>query len=170
MHHAIEAERRSGEARSVTIHSQGEGEQLWFLDTLFTVKTSGRSGARLGLAEQSLPVGSETPFHRHATDDEAFYVLEGTMALFLEGERRLEARPGSFVHIPHGVAHGFRATSALRILVLSDPDGFPEFVRDCSVAAPRRELPPAAPPDLPRLLAAAGRHGIEFLGPLPERA
>ena len=46
------------------------------------------------------------PVHRHHDDDESFYVLDGTMTLFLEGGRVLGAGPGSFVCIPHGVAHG----------------------------------------------------------------
>ena len=92
------------------------------------------------------------------------------MTLFLEGGRAVEAGPGTFVHIPHGVAHGFRATSALRMLVLSDPAGFLEFVREYGVEAPRRELPPAVAPVLPRLIAVEKKHRIEIFGPLPERA
>jgi quercetin dioxygenase-like cupin family protein len=169
MHCSTEARCRPDGAQAVTIHSPGEGEAIWFLDTLFTVKASARSGARFGLAEQALPAGSETPLHRHQDDDESFYVLEGTLSLFLEDGRCVEAGPGAFVHIPHGVGHGFRATTALRMLVLSGPAGFPEFVREFGVEAPRRELPPAAAPDVPRLVAVARKHGIAILGPLPER-
>ncbi|BDG08557.1 cupin domain-containing protein [Anaeromyxobacter paludicola] len=162
------AERRScAEAPEVIVHAPGAGEAIWFLDNLVTVKASARCGARFGLAENSLPSGSETPFHRHREDDESFYVLEGGMTLFLEGGRAVEAGPGAFVHIPHGVAHGFRTRSPVRMLVLCDPAGFLEFVRDFGVAAPRAELPPAAAPDVPRLVATAERHGIEILGPLP---
>jgi len=143
---------------------------VWFLDNLVTVKASARSGARFGLAEVALPAGSETPFHRHQDDDESFYILEGAMSLVLEDGRVVEATPGSFVRIPHGVAHGFRAVSALRMLVLSDPAGFLEFVREYGVAASRRELPPAAPPDVQRLVATAKKHRIDILGPLPSTA
>jgi len=90
------------------------------------------------------------------------------MTLFLEGGRAVEAGPGTFVHIPHGVAHGFRAPSALTMLVLSDPAGFLEFVREYGVEAPRRDLPPAVAPDLPRLIAVAKKHRIEIFGPLPK--
>ena len=106
----------------------------------------------------------------HSTVLRRIAALEGSMLLFLEGGRVVEAVPGSFVHIPHGVAHGFRATSALTMLVLSDPAGFLEFVREYGVEAPRRELPPAVPPDVPRLIATAKNHRIEILGPLPTPA
>jgi quercetin dioxygenase-like cupin family protein len=152
----------------VTVHASGEGEAIWFLDNLITVKASSREGARFALAESQLPAGSVTPFHRHHDDDESFYMLEGTMTLFVEGGRVIEAPPGAFVRIPHGVAHGFRAKTALKMLVLSVPGRFFDFVREFGVAAPRRELPPAVAPDVQRLASVAERHRIEILGPLPE--
>jgi quercetin dioxygenase-like cupin family protein len=158
----------SRDSSNVTIHAPGEGQAIWFLDNLATVKASGSDGARFGLMESALPEGSETPFHRHYEDDESFYILDGVMTLFLEGGKVVEARPGTFVRIPCGTAHGFRTKTGLRMLVLSDPGGFVDFVRDFGVPAPRRELPPAAPPDLPRLVSTAARHRIELLGPLPE--
>jgi quercetin dioxygenase-like cupin family protein len=170
MHTTTEVRADPRPQQSVTIHAPGEGEAIWFLDNLFTVKASVRSGARFGLAEDRVPAGSETPFHRHHDDDESFYVLEGTMTLFLEGGRVVEAKPGAFIHIPHGVAHGFRASSALRMLVLSDPAGFMEFVREYGDPAPRPTLPPASAPDVPRLMAVAHKHRIEILGPLPTTA
>jgi quercetin dioxygenase-like cupin family protein len=135
---------------------------------LITVKASARDGARFGLIENELPEGSHTPFHRHHDDDESFYVLTGSMTLLLEGGRKVEAGPGTFVRIPAGVAHGFRVTKALKMLVVSDADGFVEFVRDYGVEAARRELPPPVAPDVPRLSAVAEKHRIQILGPLPE--
>ncbi len=161
-------DRSERQRATVAVRPPGSGEKIWFLDNLVTVKASGRDGARFGLAEVALPAGSETPFHRHRDDDESFYILEGTMRLQVDGARVIEATPGSFVRIPHGTAHGFRAVSPLRMLVLSDPAGFLEFVREYGVAAPSDELPPATAPDLPRLVATAQRHRIEILGPLPD--
>jgi len=167
--HATNPQQRAGSCETGTpiVHAPGEGDAIWFLDNFITVKASVRDGARFGLIENSMPEGSHTPFHRHHDDDESFYILEGVMTLFLEGGKVVEARPGTFVRIPHGVAHGFRTKTALKMLVLSDPDGFVEFVRDFGVEAPRREWPPAVEFDVPRLTATAARHRIEILGPLP---
>jgi quercetin dioxygenase-like cupin family protein len=131
------------------------------------VKVSG-PGAPYALVESELPAGSATPFHRHDAEDEAFYVLEGELTVFLEGGRVVRGAPGCYVHIPRGVAHGFRTETRLRMLVFSDPVGFVEFAREYGTQAPEAELPPAAPPDLPRLEAIANKHHIELLGPLPE--
>src|SRR5262249_32767000 len=132
-----------------------------------TLKLRSTDGAAFGLLEARLPVGSETPFHRHHEEDETMYVIEGRLTVFLEGGRTIEARPGSFVHLPKGVAHGFRVDAPIRMLVLSDPAGFVEFVREAGAPAQRRELPPAGPPDFARLEAAAAKFNIDLLGPLP---
>jgi mannose-6-phosphate isomerase-like protein (cupin superfamily) len=46
------------------------------------------------------------PLHLHRSDDEAWYVLEGTLG-FVRGDERLEAPAGSAVLVPHGVAHTY---------------------------------------------------------------
>jgi mannose-6-phosphate isomerase-like protein (cupin superfamily) len=44
--------------------------------------------------------------HVHHRDDEAWYVLEGTLG-FVRGDERLEAPAGSAVLVPRGVVHTF---------------------------------------------------------------
>jgi mannose-6-phosphate isomerase-like protein (cupin superfamily) len=46
------------------------------------------------------------PLHRHLSDDEAWYVLEGTLG-FARGDDRLVAPAGSAVLVPRGLAHTF---------------------------------------------------------------
>ena len=46
------------------------------------------------------------PLHLHRSDDEAWYVLEGTLG-FVRGDERLEAPAGSAVLVPRGVVHSF---------------------------------------------------------------
>jgi hypothetical protein len=50
------------------------------------------------------------------------------------------------------------------MLVLSNPEGFVEMIREAGAPAPRRELPP----DFSRLETACKRRNIELIGPLPE--
>jgi quercetin dioxygenase-like cupin family protein len=153
--------------RNVIVLGEGEGEPVWFIDNFLTLKMRKADGGDYGLIEAKLPKGSETPFHRHHEEDEAFYVLEGELTVFLEGGRTVVAKPGSFMHIPKGVAHGFRVDAALKMLVLSDPAGFVEFVVEAGMAAPKRDLPPAGPPDMAKLERAAQKYRIDLLGPLP---
>jgi mannose-6-phosphate isomerase-like protein (cupin superfamily) len=46
------------------------------------------------------------PPHVHHRDDEAWYVLEGTMCIQM-GEQVVEARPGSGVLVPRGTSHTY---------------------------------------------------------------
>jgi quercetin dioxygenase-like cupin family protein len=159
-------------SREVIALEPGDGEPIWFLDNFLTIKTSAKDGSPYGLMEAVLPAGSTTPYHRHHADDEAFYVLDGEITFFVEGAngdvRRLRARRGSYVHVPRGIAHGFRTDSAIRMLVLSGVEGFIDMVREAGDVAPARELPPATAPDFERLGRAAARSRIDLLGPLPE--
>lgn len=154
--------------RPVVALEPGEGEDVWFLDNLLTVKARPAEGAPFGVVESRMPEGSRTPFHRHEAEDEAFYVIEGRMRVLLEGGRTLEAGPGTYVHVPVGVAHGFVTLSPVRMLVLCGDRGFVEMSREAGQPAERHELPPAGPPDIERLERACARHGIDLLGPLPE--
>ena len=46
------------------------------------------------------------PLHLHRSDDEAWYVLAGTLG-FVRGDERLEAPAGSAVLVPRGVVHTY---------------------------------------------------------------
>lgn len=154
--------------REVQVHAPGEGEALWFLDNLLTIKASRVGGSPFGLLENAMPADSHTPFHAHDREDEAFYVLEGSMTVYLEGGRKVRATPGTYIHIPAGSGHGFRTNAATRVLVLCGGEGFVEMAREAGRPAERRELPPAAEPEMDRLARACERYGIRLLGPLPE--
>jgi mannose-6-phosphate isomerase-like protein (cupin superfamily) len=62
------------------------------------------------------------PLHRHDGDDEAWYVLEGTLG-FIRGEERLEAAAGSAVLVPRGVAHTYwnAGSARTRYLLVMTP-------------------------------------------------
>ena len=100
-----------------------------------------------------------------AHEDEAFYVLEGTLAI-LCGDTWHMAGPGSWVYGPREIPHGFRVmgTTLARMLLQCAPAGFERFVRELSL--PVDAVP--APPDMALLVAAAAKYGIDILGPLPE--
>ena len=146
--------------------ANGQGEAVWFLDNLLTIKAGPDQGAPFQVVENAMPAGSHTPLHAHDGEDEAFYVLEGRLAIHVDG-RVLEAGPGSYVHIPLGTPHGFVTHTPVRMLVLCGTQGFVQMAREAGDPAPRRELPPTSEPDLERLAAACERHQIRLLGPLP---
>ena len=146
-----------------------DGEALWFFGMLVTMKaTSEQTGGEFLLIEELAPRGTATPLHVHPTDDESFYILEGEMTFYLEDDQPIPASAGSFVHIPKGyVPHAFRVDSeTARFLVLTRPP-HEGFIRAAAEPAQARTLPPEAPIDMERVMAAANAYGMEILGPPP---
>jgi quercetin dioxygenase-like cupin family protein len=145
----------------------GEGERLWFLGTLATIKVpSEATDGRFALIEFLFPRHASPPLHTHP-QDESYVVLEGRLTIHA-GDSRFELQAGGTAVVPMGVAHTFRVDSeTARVLVLSTPAGLERFVREGSVPAGEPTLPPADTPrpsteDLERLFAA---HGQVNVGP-----
>lgn len=137
--------------------TKGEGRPIWFLGGLMTVQASGaETGGALTAMENLLPVGFATPLHVHRDADEPYYVLEGKVTFYCEGEAYL-AGPGSFLFLPRGVPHAFRVSEAgpAKLLVLALPGGFGDFVEAAGTQAIHPELPPAAPIDLKWIFSPA---------------
>ena len=63
------------------------------------------------------------PTHVHHADDEAWYVLEGTL-MFRVGDAEVEARAGSAVMVPRGKAHTFwnPAADPARYVIVMTPN------------------------------------------------
>ncbi len=147
-----------------------EPQAIWFLNTLTLVKaTAETTNGALCLLEQLMPVGSGSPYHVHHAEDEAFYVIEGQLTFILDG-RKIHAGPGDFVFGPRNIPHGFRVdgNAPARVLLLTTPGGFENFVIGMSEPAAKLELPVPAPPDMEKLMVLAAKYQIEILGPLPE--
>jgi quercetin dioxygenase-like cupin family protein len=142
-----------------------ENRARWFLGSRVWLRAAAaQTGGALGLIEQLVPPGLGSPYHVHHQEDEAFYVLAGEIRFFSRGSSWVLG-PGGFAFLPRGIPHGFRTEGDVpsRSLLLAAPGGFEGFVAELS-----SEEPPAGPPDMGALMAAAGRYGLEILGPLPE--
>lgn len=146
----------------------GSGKHVWFLDNLITVKLDPAEDAPFAVVENAMPAGSHTPFHQHENEDEAFYVLEGSLRFYFADGHTIKATCGDYIHVPRGVAHGFRTLTPTRVLVLTGACGFIEMLQEAGDAAPSATLPSNVHPDIARLEAACERHRITLLGPLPE--
>jgi quercetin dioxygenase-like cupin family protein len=131
---------------TATWSGSGEGDQLWFLGTLATIKVPGEaSDGRFALIEFLFPRYASPPLHTHP-QDESYIVQEGRLTV-QAGEQRFELVPGSAAVIPMGVEHTFRVDSeTARVLVLSTPAGLERLVRDGSVSALAPTLPPSDTP------------------------
>jgi len=148
--------------------SPGEGEALWFLGILATIKSSAETtGGRVAVIEHLAPQGSGSPLHVHRREDEWFFVIEGELTFWVGGEI-IVAPAGAFVYGPRDIPHTFTVTShQARFLLVTEPAGFEGFMRALSAPAEDRVLPPDTiqPPDPSVMTAAAAEYGIEILGP-----
>ena len=97
---------------------------------------------------------SFAPLHIHKNEDELFRVLKGTLHFAVE-DREFEAKPGSVIVAPRGVAHGwsnFSQTDA-HVMAMLVPAGFELFFE---------EMDGRPMSDLPEL---AAKHGCQVLPP-----
>src|SRR5918992_6157125 len=131
-------------------------QPLWFIDNLVHVHVDGdASGGVLALAEERGRRGEMPPLHVHHRDDEAFYVIDGELSLFVADER-LTLAGGQAALAPRGVPHSYRVESEeAHWLVITTPAGFESFVREVAEPAPADELPPAGRPHDPAVLPQA---------------
>lgn len=151
------------------LRRQTEGDALWFLGNLVTLKATGtETRGQLTVAEFVNPAGFAPPLHRHLDEDEMFYLLSGTAEFRCDGQA-LEAGPGDFVLLPVGLPHTFLVgpSEPLRVLQITTPSGFEHFAADAGEPAREHRLPAAAPVDPAALARAAAQHAIELLGPPP---
>ena len=80
----------------------GEGERLWFLGTLATIKVAGEAtDGRFALIEFLFPRHASPPLHTHP-QDESYVVLEGLLTI-RAGDERFELEPGGAAVVPMGV-------------------------------------------------------------------
>jgi hypothetical protein len=110
----------------------------------------------------------------HHNEDEWFYVLEGELTIWVDGEV-IHAPAGSFAFAPKNLPHTFTvsAPDGARFLLVTEPAGFESFMRLGAEPAKALTLPPPplGPPDVERLGVLAAEYGIDILGPpgIPSR-
>jgi quercetin dioxygenase-like cupin family protein len=149
------------------------GEHRWFFANLVGIKLTRDAGdGGMSIVELIGPPGDMPPLHRHLTDDEAWYVIEGEMSFFVEGAAPVRGGPGTLAFGPKGVPHTIRVESETpaRWLAICTPGDFAAFVLAASRPAEAAELPPPAtePPgteEIAAIAALALEHGTEILGP-----
>ena len=140
------------------------GQQRWFFGMLAEVKASSAdTGGRYTFVEMTAPAGLQVPLHVHHTEDEGFYVVEGSITVQL-GEELIEVGAGEHAYGPHGIPHRFTVgPDGARMLWILAPGGFEDFIEEVSVPAETPTVPPAhiLPPENAAEIAL--KHGNELL-------
>lgn len=141
------------------------GEPRWFFGGLLQVKAAAEdTNGEYTLLEIELPAGLTAPEHVHFTEDEGFYVLEGSVDIRLRGET-LTLRAGEHAFGPRNVPHAYTVgPDGVRMLWILTPGGFEDFVEEASVPAATDTVPPpevVPPADVTEIAAL---HGKAILG------
>jgi quercetin dioxygenase-like cupin family protein len=155
--------------RHPVVVAEADRERIWFFGGTVGVLVAGAdTDERYAIVEQHLPAGTATPLHVHLVDEESFVVLTGEVIAQIGDGAPTRIGVGGFFHVPAGMPHAFRVTDDAdsRLLNITTP-GHERFVRAAGDPAGGEGFPPAGPPDMPRLLAAAEAYGTEVLGPPP---
>jgi mannose-6-phosphate isomerase-like protein (cupin superfamily) len=114
------------------LYQAGDGERLEARGSVMLFKAiSATTHGRLSLMERTLPAGGRMPpAHAHVETEEAYFVLEGEVAFFVDGNQA-KGGSGCFVLVPAGVSHTFGNTSrsVARLLVIHVP-GLDSYFRE----------------------------------------
>jgi mannose-6-phosphate isomerase-like protein (cupin superfamily) len=140
----------------------------WFFGMLATTRASAsETDGQYTLLEVLCPPGLATPLHVHYTEDEGFYVLEGSVSITV-GDEVVELGAGQHAYGPRDIPHRFDVgPEGARMLWVLTPGGFEDFVAEASVPAEALTVPPAdvTPPE--GVEEIVRKHGKELLAPAP---
>lgn len=133
-------------------------------DDLWVVLADGAmTGGGVAFGEARLPPRTAGPsYHQHSREDEAAYVVEGTMT-FRVDEDRFEAGPGTLVWLPRGVPHTFAnlADAPARVFGTISPAGLEGMFR----AQAEYFATLTGPPDEAQIEEIGARWGVQRMGP-----
>jgi mannose-6-phosphate isomerase-like protein (cupin superfamily) len=139
----------------------------WFLGTLAVLRNPDGAPRCPAVIELTVPPGGSPPLHIHDDLDDNFLVLEGEVAVRC-GDRKVLARPGTYVALPSGVEHTFRVagTEPARLLLVHSDDAFLRFIEAIGTPAREMRLPPADAESLSRetLVRVAAENDVRIIG------
>ena len=145
----------------------GDGEARWWFAALAEIKvTAQQTGGLLSIIEITEPPNAAGPWHVHHREDEGFWILEGDVTLQI-GDETIEAHAGDFALGPRDIPHRYTVGDAgCRMLFIMTPGGFEQLIRDMSVPAQSRTLPPPSDeePDWDHVAKVAKANSCELLG------
>jgi quercetin dioxygenase-like cupin family protein len=140
---------------------------LWWIDSTLEVKlTAAKTEGHVGVWLVMGARGAASPLHVHHREDEQFLLIDG-LVRFVVGDQRLDASAGHLILLPRDIPHAFVVTSErARLIGMVTPGGFESFFTDLATPV-MPGAPPAAPPTIAAMTAAAPAYGLEILGPPP---
>jgi quercetin dioxygenase-like cupin family protein len=160
---------KEGTGMDLKLLRPGEGKAYWIVGDLNTILASGEdTGGAFAMIHVEVQPGGGPPPHVHSREDEAFYVLDGSVTFQADG-KAIPASAGAWITLPRGSLHTFRntGTTVARMLILVTPSGLERFFAEVGREVTDRTAapPPVTAADIQKLLAVAPRYGIDIRPP-----
>lgn len=136
----------------------------WSADHTYVKVGAQDTGGAYTLMEDNLKTGFKLGLHLHRQHAETFYILEGRIDFYVDGDW-IAASPGSCLHVPPGVPHACilaRGESGGRMLMIYQPSGFDGFLADIANFSDTDFA------DEGKMAALNDRYDIVNLGPVPD--
>jgi quercetin dioxygenase-like cupin family protein len=101
----------------------------WARDHTFVKVAADDTGGAYALMEDNLKREFALGLHLHRQHAETFYILDGTVNFYIDGDW-MPAAPGACVHIPPGLPHALDLPPGgiARCLMIFQPAGFDQFL------------------------------------------
>lgn len=128
-------------------------------DQLRLLLRSAESPSRMSVMVVDVPPGGFVPPHRHASEEEGYFVLDGALSLTIADETRTLVA-GDFGHVPPRTVHAYANTGTAQVRFLAWTVGGPidQFFEAMSQHV--RQMPQ----DAPAMAEITARFGVEMVG------
>ena len=100
--------------------ANGEGEKSVVFDQLFTIMLSGdETDGQYGVFAVEAPKGDMIPPHLHQTAHEIFYVVDGSITVWMDDQQGFQGKrtlkTGDFGFVPTNTVHAFRMEAPTKV-------------------------------------------------------
>ena len=146
-----------------------EGRTIGVVGDVYRFLATGEeTNGKYAMWHATVPPGGGLPPHVHSREEEAFYILEGELALYLDEERHVVS-PGMFANMPVGKTHSFKneTQQLVKMLITVAPAGLEKMFFEIGqpVEPGATSAPPPTQEMLAKLMAIAPAYGIEIKRP-----
>lgn len=131
-------------------------------DQLRLLLRSVDSPSQMSVMVVDVPPGGFVPPHRHAKEEEGYFVLDGMLALTIADQTRTLG-PGDFGHVPPRTVHAYAnpGTAPVRFLAWTVGGPIDQFFEAMSQQV--RHMPR----DAPAMAEITARFGVQMVGAPP---
>ena len=143
----------------------------WYKGILISnLATEQDTGGAFEFVITKMKKGTEPPPHVHEREHEMFYVLEGTIDVYV-GNECFRVTAGECAFLPKHKPHAFKIhSSEVQMLALMTPGGFMNATAAMGIPAQSLDIPPDdgityATVDLAATIKVFEKYGVRFLGP-----